>query len=313
MRKVAGEIAENSLEIISKIIRTVTGLETISIQHISSKGMSNAVTVATTRKGRLVVRTNVESHLLRFQREEWVVKQLNKTPVATPEILGCGIEENTSYSVAWFIEGSAPAQDEIGSISVWQTLGEYASHLNKIKPPKLNEAAVEYFTESWEDQINSDVEIIFKNNFWVEKGEITIEEQVRLREYLLGNALIEAPHGVCQFDLSIGNALICKSNQNKIYIMDFEWVNIAPVPFYQLACVLADKGQKSEISNAFLKGYGLTEKQIADYDQELNRFILQRVMRATAWARDRCPSLIEANLIKSKPIISKTISEYLSR
>lgn len=311
MRKVAADIPENSLELIATIVRKVTGLETKSIEHISGKGMSNAVTKAYTAEGRFVVRTNIDSHLSRYEREAWCIKQLKKTPVLTPEILGCGIEGAHSYSLAPYIEDSTSIHDGNDIIRVWRILGEYASYLNKIKPPEINDPAIQYFTESWERQIVDDVETIFKDDFWVNRNELSYEQQNRLREYLLGNATFNAPQGICQFDLSIGNALICNSNYNKIYLIDFEWVNIAPVPFYQLACISADKGYRSEISNSFFAGYGVTTKQATDIDLELNRFILQRVMRATAWARDRCPSLIDANIKRSRAVIDRTFRDKL--
>jgi hypothetical protein len=46
MREVAGDIPENSQALISSILLQVIGLHTESIEHISGRGMNNAVTVA---------------------------------------------------------------------------------------------------------------------------------------------------------------------------------------------------------------------------------------------------------------------------
>ena len=311
MREIAGRIPENSQELVSTIIRKVTGFKTTSIEHISGKGMNNSVTIASSSRGRFVVRTNVESHLFRFEREAWCFMQLKGSPVLTPEVLGCGIEGAHSYSVAPFIEGSSPIHGGLDEIRVWRTLGEYASHLNKIRAPVPESQAGRLFPESWKGQVASDVEIIFREGFWLGKCELTQERQERLREYLRGSADINAPYGICQFDLTVANALICDSNYDQIYLIDLEWANIAPVPYYQLACIAAEKGPESEITKSFFDGYGLTKRQITEIDLQLNRFNLYRVMRATAWARDRCPNLVDENLNRSKPIIDRTFREEL--
>ncbi len=49
MREVAGDIPENSQALISSILLQVTGLHTDSIEHISGRGMNNAVTVVLVR------------------------------------------------------------------------------------------------------------------------------------------------------------------------------------------------------------------------------------------------------------------------
>jgi hypothetical protein len=310
MREIAGQIPKNSLELISTIVWNVAGVKVSSLEHITGLGMNNSVSVAETSSGRLVVRTNVESHLFRFQREAWCYRRLEGSPVLTPKVLACGIAAGHSYSVAQYIEGSAPIGDGIDRLKVWKTLGMYASYLNQVVAPAANCVESSYFPISWEEQVALDVDLIFKDEFWLQRGVLTLKQQELMRGYLLDCANNAFMLGVCQFDLTIANAVICEADYKRIFLLDLESANIAPVPYYQLACIAADQGPTSEAYGAFLAGYGL--KNEAQAASELNRFTLYRVLRAAAWARDRCPSLIEENLRRSRPIIELTLAKYIA-
>jgi Fructosamine kinase len=207
MREKAGQIPENNLTLVSSIINKVTGYQTDSIEHIKGIGMNNAVTIANTSHGRFVVRTNVESHLFRFQKEAWCFKQLELTPVLIPTVIGCGVLNGHSYSVAPFIVDSHPISNQIDQIKVWRILGSYARHLNQIQAPKNESEANTYFLTSWEQQVTEDLDLIFKDNLWLDSGLMSQDQQDLVRSYLLKCKTVEAPRGVCQFDLSIANAV----------------------------------------------------------------------------------------------------------
>jgi hypothetical protein len=207
MRENAGRIPENSRSLISTIVQTVIGERTDSIDHIKGIGMNNSVTVAHTPSGRFVVRTNVESHLFRYQREAWCFTQLEWTPVLTPQVLGYGIVDAHSYSVAPFIEGSKPIGDEIEQLRVWKTLGSYASFLNAVRPPEVGSNESTYFPTNWKQQVDSDVGLIFKDSFWLDRGLLSADQEERIRSYLLETSGISVNHGVCVFDLTIANAV----------------------------------------------------------------------------------------------------------
>lgn len=303
MREVSGQIPENHRQLVDSILGEVTGLKSKLVEPISGLGMNNAVTLANTLDGRFVIRTNVESHLFRYQREAWCYNELKDSSVLTPDVIGCGIINAHSYSVAHFIEGSAPVTDELDQIRVWRKLGYYASHLNKIQRP-IGEPAKSYFPVSWEEQVQSDLELIFKGSIWTEREVVTPKELDRLREYLFKCADSSQTQGVCQFDMTQWNCVIQNSDYERIFLLDLESANIAPAPHYQLACIAAEKGPDADTTKAYFEGYGVTQE-----DPELNRFILYRVMRATAWARDRQPQLIDENIRRSKLMIAKTFSE----
>jgi hypothetical protein len=313
MRKVAGQIPDNPESIVSEIVKTLTNLNVTAYEQIKGRGMSNAVTIASTAEGRLVVRTNVLSHLSRFQREAWILGKLHHNNVLVPECLGCGVLGEYSYSVARYIEGSEVISPAMDNLRVWRKLGSYARCLNAITEQQLNEEpqASAFFSCRWKEQASDDVSLIFKDDFWIKHKELTEQQNNRLREYLDVSIGRVALMGVCQFDISTGNALIKNSDYEQIYMIDFEFTNIAPVPEYQLACIAAGHGPTSEIMKSFCEGYGLSDKELLQLSPELDRLILHRVMRATAWARDRCPSLIQMNIERSRPIINHVMNTYL--
>lgn len=312
MRKIAGMIPSNPPALVDSIVRTVVGVEAISIEHIEGKGMSNAVSVATTSEGRFVIRTNVVSHLVRFRREAWCFEQLRRDPVLVPEVLACGTIEDYSYSVARFIEASAPIDNAVDTIRIWRILGGYAAHLNKIPEP-MDEPARTFFPSTWADQVVTEINLIFKDDLWIQRAHRTVSEIHRLREILVQCAMDSVPRGVCQFDLTCANAVIQNFDYEKVYLLDLEWACIAPVPSYQLACIAAENGVDAASTKAFYEGYGLTDAVLAEHQEQISLLTLFRVMRATAWARDRCPALLDENVRRSKPFIDHMLAAWQSR
>jgi len=229
--------------------------------------------------------------------------------VPVPEVLECGIAEGHSFSAARFIEGSSPISSRFEELRIWRTLGKYAAALNSIGEciVESDEQARDYFPMRWQQQVTADVGLIFRDNMWVDRNEVTSEQQEWLREYLQYSAHLPGSQGVCQFDLTIGNALICDTDYDRIFLIDLEWANIAPAPLYQLACIAAEHGPESSITQAFFEGYGLSLHVAVEEFPDLYRLILLRAMRATAWARDRAPTLLDANLRKTSPILKRVL------
>jgi hypothetical protein len=223
MRQVAGCIPDNERALVCSIVHHVTGLHTDSIQHIKGLGMSNAVTVATTAEGRFVVRTNVKNHLFRFQREAWCYQQLKGSAVLTPTVLGCGIHDSHSYSVASFIADSHPIAETVDQLRVWRTLGSYARLLNQIAPPESGTEAASLFPTTWEQQVLDDVGLVFKDDLWLAHNLLSPSQQDAVRNYLLDCASSSAPRGTCQFDLTTANAVICNNDYERVYLLDLEW------------------------------------------------------------------------------------------
>lgn len=305
MREVAGQIPENSRELLAAILKEATGEALQFAEQIRGIGMNNSVSVVSCRQGRFVIRTNVESHLFRYEREAWCYQQLAGTPVLTPEVLRCGVLQGHSFSVARFIEGSEPIGLVLDQNRIWRVLGSYGRYLNQVNPPSAPEELARLFPQGWAAQVEADVSIIFRGSLWLDRGFLTPEQQGVVRGYLEGCASGSAPLGICQFDMTVANAVICNGDYQKIYLLDLESANIAPVPYYQLACIAADKGPSSEPARAFFEGYGPG----ADQDPaELRRFLLYRVMRATAWARDRYPALLDENLERTRPVLAQALS-----
>lgn len=310
MREVSGDIPENTRALVASILHQVTGLNTDTIEHIKGRGRNNSVSVASTAQGRFVIRTNVESHLFRYRREAWCYQQLEGTPVQTPTVLGCGVHDGHAYSVAHFIADSSPIDVTMDQDRVWQTLGMYARHLNTIAPPTPDSEAASYFPVTWEQQVLDDIMLIFKTELWQEHALLSVEQQDEAREYLLECATCQDPQGICQFDLTIANAVICKNDYDRVYLLDLESANIAPVPYYQLGCLAAEKGLESDITGAFFEGYGYNDA--SQVFSEIERFTLYRLMRATAWARDRSPNLLRENLERTRPLLERVLRRNFS-
>ena len=156
--------------------------------------------------------------------------------------------------MAHFIPDSLPITETVDHIRVWRTLGYYARSLNHIAPPERGSEAASLFPATWEQQVNDDVALIFKDDLWLAQGLLSSGQQDALRRYLLECARSTAPQGVCQFDLTTANAVICNNDYERVYLLDLESANIAPVPYYQLGCIAAEKGPEAASTRAFFEG-----------------------------------------------------------
>jgi hypothetical protein len=189
-------------------------------------------------------------------------------------------------------------------LRVWRTLGSYARFLNQIAPPESGTEAASYFPNTWEQQVLADVQLVFKTDLWLAHDLLSASQQDAVRKYLLDCASSSTPRGICQFDLTTANAVICNNDYEKVYLLDLEWANVGPVPYYQLGCIAAEKGLESDITRAFFEGYGT---DITQQSPELERLTLYRLMRATAWARDRQPNLLSENIARTRPILERVL------
>lgn len=300
MRDQAGDIPQNTDRLLVAIVQSAVGQPVHSVQHIRGIGMNNSVSVVTTPTGRLVVRTNVESHLFRYQREAWCYRQLASTPVPVPQVLATGVMNGCSYSLARFIEGSAPITPDSDQLHIWRTLGGYGRHLNALKPPDSQSERSALFPQDWHAQVAADVGLIFKDSLWQDRGLLTALQQEQVHRRLLSCASPAHPLGICQFDMTTANAVVCADEGSKVYLLDLESANIAPVPFYQLACIAAERGPNSEVTRAYFEGYGA---DIELMGPDFSLFLLYRLMRATAWARDRYPALLDENIERTRPTL----------
>lgn len=295
----------NRAALVEQIVAQVTGATTYSSAPIC-RGMSNAVSLAHTSVGDLVVRTNAEPHLFRFRREAWCFSQLQALGVLTPTVLGCGILDRCAYSLARFIPESQPIRSSTADpCMVWEVLGRYARCLNSLitLPRELPSCPQNTDVEptTWAEHLTRDVDLIVNLPLWNEL--LNTDQLHAVQGYLLTCA--QTPHalGVCQFDLGIDNAVIRGDDCSQIHLLDLEWLLLAPVPHYQLACIMANNGADSQNNLSFLRGYGVTDTERTAMDSELERFILYRLMRATAWAHTRCPELVNGLRDRAIPLL----------
>jgi hypothetical protein len=149
-----------------------------------------------------------------------------------------------------------------------------------------------------------DVALIFRDEMWLANALLSPSTQDAARDYLLACASSKVPRGICQFDLTTANAVICDNDYERVYLLDLESANIAPVPDYQLGCIAAEKGLESDITRAFFQGYGV---DLSEASARIEQFTLYRLMRATAWARDRQPSLLNENIARTRPLLERAL------
>jgi hypothetical protein len=294
--------------LVEQIVEQVTGATTCSSAPIC-RGMSNSVSVAHTSVGDLVVRTNVEGHLFNFQREAWCFSQLQLLGVLIPTVLGCGTLRGYAYSLARFIPESQPISSSAADPgSVWKVLGRYARCLNSLSILPSDQNNPSAAPHAWEEYLTQDVHLIVNIPIW--KDNLSTDQLQAVQCHLLKCAQRSHALGVCQFDLGVDNAVIRGDDCSQIYLLDLEWLLLAPVPFYQLACILANNGAAAALPNniSFLGGYGLTDTESAAMAPELERFILYRLMRGTAWAYTRCPELAHGLRERAMPLLQKVLS-----
>lgn len=276
---------------IYSIIEAATGDRALAFAPVDGPGMCNEVTVVSTASGRFVVRTNQESHLSRYQREGWCLERAHEAGIPVPRVISCGVESGRAYSVAAYIEESSAIGEHHDQLAVWKALGSHAARLNQV--PLVGEhgaqGAAQHFELSWGRTIRPELEMVFRDDYWTETGILTEAQSRKLQTDLYRCSEIDAPLGICQWDIGPDNSRIRNNNDKDIVLLDLEWVVVAPVPHYQLACVATPCGLSSKTMDAFVSGYGLSKAEFNDLLPDLKRLMVLRSMRSVRWAQDRKP------------------------
>jgi hypothetical protein len=277
-----------------QIIRDSIGADATGFSPIDGSGYSNDVMIASTVDGRFVIRTNSLEHLSKYEKEAWCLEQAHLVGIPVPRVIAFGTKDSKSYSIARYIEDSAPIDDRFDNLRVWKTLGSYMAGLNGIPVVGSGERMLSpgCFESSWQDVLNKEIAIVFRDNYFEEHGIFPKSALASLRHKLQECGAIDAKSGICHWDVSCANARIRNGNYDDIILLDLEFAIAAPVPHYQLACVAKPYGVLSREMTAFTSGYGLSENQLMEMMPDVKALVALKLMRSVRWGQDRRPEQV---------------------
>lgn len=232
-----------------------------------ASGLSNFVFAVKHSESEFIIRISPEQWRIKsFIKEQWAQNAAHEAGVPTAEILEVGMEAiSQPYMITRFIKGDEatrhPQRREI-----LRQLGRYGALINSIRTKSFgktfdwssNQLSL---NETWKDYLQK--ELKFEKRLGIlEKHRMISAEQHKKLEKIFAEALKLKPkpalnHG----DLRLKNVIADEDGKIKAI---FDWENCISnvAPEWELSIALHDLWIDEK--QAFLEGYGLTEKKIAE-------------------------------------------------
>jgi len=295
-------------QLVASIIKKEFDLEVTGFEPIVGRGMSNTVFIVNTEESRYVVRLNQVARALNFEKEAWCLDKVHELGVLVPRVIAVGIEGERAYSIARYIESSSPIHDGFDKLRLWNTLGEYAAKLNSVDVQSYpNQQQLKSWFGSWESFIAREIEIIFRDDYWVDCGFLSLDELQTIKGKFEKFATTDFCSGICHWDIGLDNCIVANNSYEELYMLDLEFAMIAPVPHYQLAVVGKTWGFESPEMKAFSDGYGISAEQREDMAQDFKTMAALLRMRSVRWAQDRSPGEVKGRLEDTRGAISELL------
>ena len=257
------------------------------------RGSNNTTYLAVGGDERVVVKLSKPHRergaLDEYRKELWCVDRARELGVATPEILEFGAFDGRAFEVQSFVDGRAPSASE--AISTWQALGDYARRINSIPVAGWGRALVAdgRFAESWTSHLEYNIAALGPDDELIARGILTEASSLRLRNELELLMRKDLRFGLCHGDIALWNTLI--DGSGKPWLLDWGCAAASIVPHYEINEILRTASPDERQLAAFLRGYGLSSKEMAAMARELRVLASLREIDTLRWAIEKEPSM----------------------
>lgn len=288
--------------------------QTKTSNQIIGKGITNQVCVVETKSHKVVVRMNDKDTIPSFIKEKWCIEQAAAVGIPGPEVLSIGIVDETAYMIQTFIEGNNGLDSTVPRSDIWRQLGEYARHIHSIQVKGYGDNLIDPVhgefqspshagsDGSWQGYVQYNINSLTESDRLIELGVITQMESQRVRKLFENLKKETFRFGLNHGDLSIKNTIVNQANQ--VILLDWN-AEVSVVPHgtviqlmhYQILGL--EEGPNIEEFKAFLDGYGISVKDLAD----MRHLLLLRAFDNLRWAIDRSPDLIEPYTAFAKQVV----------
>lgn len=281
--------------------------------QIIGKGFVNQVCVVETECHKVVVRMNVAGTYPSYIKEKWCIEQAAAVGIPGPEVLSIGIADETAYMIQTFVDGDNGLDSTVLKYDVWRQLGKYAKLFHSIQVKGYGEDLIDPVhgefqspphagsDGSWLGYVQYNINSLTEYDRLIELGVITQMKSQRVRQ-LFENLKKRTFHfGLNHGDISLKNTIVNQAGQ--VILLDWGSAEVSIVPhgdiIHMMQCHIQGGDPNIEEFKAFLDGYGLSVKDLAD----MRHLLLLRAFDKLRWAIDRSPDQIEPFAAFAKQVV----------
>lgn len=285
--------------------------------HIIGKGIVNQVCVAETDNSKVVVRMNDAGTYPCFVKENWCIEQARAVGIPSPEVLSIGIADETAYMIQTFLDGENGLDSTKPKTDIWRQLGVYDKLIHTIPVKGYGENLIDPIhgvfqspphagsDGSWLGYLNYNINSLTENDRIIELGVINQTESIKIRKLFEGLKKEKFRFALNHGDVSLNNTIVNKEGQ--VVLLDWGSAEVSVVPhgdiIEMMKCQILGGGPSVEEFKAFLEGYGVMEKDIAD----MRSLLLLRAFDKLRWAIDLSPDLIKPFATFTKQVVDMTL------
>lgn len=251
--------------LLTTIIERELGDTPCAIKEILGLGIVNEVYEISGNHNEYVVRINAEgSYLTEYKKEAWCLREIKRLNVKCPKVLAVGQEGTVVFMVQEKIKGengSLVADED--KLIIWKKLGRYASRYNSLPQIDVAEVNEQEFHESWRARLQYNLDQLTPDDRLLKRGGLTAEEQQQVRSMLQDLEGHDFTVGLVHGDTCPRNVIMAGE---EVFLLDWGTAEINVIPHHEIGLVLLSREANAQEFEAFLTGYGLSNR---DYEQML--------------------------------------------
>lgn len=283
-----------SISFVQNIVAQELRVQVRDVLPIEGQGIINAVYRVETDQGTAVLRCNaVDDPHQNYAKEAWCIEKVGAVGVPVPEVLGVGEQSGIAYMIQRFIEGETGDDRAPNRLEIWRQLGVYARQFNAIKVQGFggDMDCLGTFNQTWQDVQEDVLSDLFRDDFWVQIGGFRFGQIDWLRAQIEALSDLNREPGLCLVDMGANNTIL--KEDGTLFMIDWEMVMGAPVPESQIARIASYWGYPSQLVDAFIEGYDLTESEVRDIEPLIKVLTVQHALNHVRWAQDFMPERVD--------------------
>jgi Ser/Thr protein kinase RdoA (MazF antagonist) len=262
--------------------------------HKLGQGSNNTNYLAIDGDQKLVVKLSKPHRengaLDEYRKEAWCAGRARELDIATPEVHEFGVFDGRAFEVQSSVNGRAPSASE--AESTWQTLGDYARRIHSGPTTGWGRTLAfdGRFAESWASHLEYNIAALTADDELIARGIFAAATSLRLRSELERLARRDFRFGLCHGDIALWNTLI--DDSGRPWLLDWGSAASSVVPHYEINEIVRTASPSEPQLAAFLRGYGLSSRELADMARELRVLAALREIDTLRWAIEKQPEMI---------------------
>lgn len=302
-------------DLLRQICRNELGKTVTSLELIAGQGLINHVfRVALNDATRVILRL-VKSPVAytNYDKEIWCLRYLQDCKeFRIPAPLGRGRLDTFEYMVEEYIEGKPGNDPKLNTLELWRKLGRCASEFNRL--PTIGygdtmDCSTGHFTSSWEEVLAENLQVIFRDDYWVTSGACSELHIRQLRSAFDALRELKGPTGLVHIDLGPKNCIVAPDGG--IALIDWEMAEGGITPYSQLGSVAGWWGVDSEIYRSFCEGYQELGGSLDGVTTIVKMLALINSLHSVRWAQDNDPRQVDEHTTSAAWMVSNYIGDIV--